>query len=1100
MNRVNLLSTDQSSSGSKMTTTGQANHTGSTRTKAAKGLFSHFMFLASLLLITLLTSGKALATDYDVTLANAENCGLTVSPTTTDGNTKEFTLSVTNATTHKLPTEITSITVNGTPVDKVAAGVVEEADGFTYSAGTITIGSGVTIDGDVAITAVAEEKSTDVSLKSLTYSIEALSIENAVIDLTEGTYDYTVDLGAYLADGEAITLTAQGDADGFPAITTNEGIDSYDGSGDLEDKAIITVTAENTTVTQNYTITFKSKDKLVSVTPIVVTQLGARYATSNGVITALQSSNATATVTSARETVSSLDITWSYEKDDNGGDDYDPAGGATNTFKWTLPVDLGGLVNPASAVKVTGTVDVANIDANASTELSTLTYAIAQGGATAVASDGDLSKEEYSVELPFGTAANADITVNVASTDYATAKVDQNAPATEFTVTLVSGVGSLVLTITSEDGEQTRTVTVNFSIGAEPASDDATISKLFYQIEGSDAVEIGTPQEAGSGTNDVTVPFNTTSVKVSVTPTDKGAKVGLTEEQAPISVNDAPEEVVVTPTTFEFDVPITGATTEFKFTITAEDKQATKNFVIKFTVDAEKITEVTVPTEYKLPKVADDVEAVKLLLAEMEGVTIKTNGNTDLKPEWSYNTADNDNESHTKGAFNAAGGATNVFTWTVQSGLEVIEGGVKTTGKTTVTNLKVVTGTETTVDISAQNPVDKIGDGGTTPTTIETVTVAVGTTAKQLTIDYATVSTALTLNESIGEIVLNKAKISKVVLAEHKTTTLTLQSGNQIDKITNAGTLTLQNAEATPAVATQSMAIGTRAALANNGAVGAVENNGDFTDMTATIVVVGGKAALSLTTLPQNQSTYGKEVTLAVVAETTTGEDITYKWQKYSGGWVEASGTEASLKIKKTGDGSTDYRCEVKSTKDGATTTLYTPAVTVTFRTESEPSEPSNPSTPTYTVSLDKVAGATFSKGEKTTVDAGDSFSFKITLDKDYDQSKPIVTVDGKAITADADGSYTIKNIQTDIKIVVSGIVKNTATGIEDTVEDAARAWTVGSTLYIHVPETSDVYVVSGTGALQQQLRGVSGDYNMQLRAGFYIVRIGEVSQKVIIR
>ena len=126
--------------------------------------------------------------------------------------------------------------------------------------------------------------------------------------------------------------------------------------------------------------------------------------------------------------------------------------------------------------------------------------------------------------------------------------------------------------------------------------------------------------------------------------------------------------------------------------------------------------------------------------------------------------------------------------------------------------------------------------------------------------------------------------------------------------------------------------------------------------------------------------------------------------------------------------------------------------------------------------------------------------SFKITLDKDYDQAKPVVTVDGKAITADADGSYTIKNIQTDIKIVVSGIVKNTATGIEDTVEDAARAWTVGSTLYIHVPETSDVYVVSGTGALQQQLRGVSGDYNMQLRAGFYIVRIGEVSQKVIIR
>ncbi|WP_278622690.1 hypothetical protein [Parabacteroides gordonii] len=40
------------------------------------------MFLASLLLISLLTSGKVLATEYTVTLADAENCGLSVSPET----------------------------------------------------------------------------------------------------------------------------------------------------------------------------------------------------------------------------------------------------------------------------------------------------------------------------------------------------------------------------------------------------------------------------------------------------------------------------------------------------------------------------------------------------------------------------------------------------------------------------------------------------------------------------------------------------------------------------------------------------------------------------------------------------------------------------------------------------------------------------------------------------------------------------------------------------------------------------------------------------------------------------------------------------------
>ena len=1076
MNRVNLLSTDQSSSEVKMTTTGFSTTSGSTRTKAAKGLFSHFMFLASLLLITLLTSGKALAqTSYNVTLADAEGCGLTVSPNTTDGSETKFTLTAKEAGTHKAPTE-------GVTVDMVGTDPVE----FTYEEGAITITSGIT--GDITITAVAETKSTDATLSDLTYS----GAEGPAITLEGGKFAYTVELTEFVADETDITVTptvtATDLATASPVTVTYTGTETV---------ATITVTAENTDVTQNYTITFKSKDKLATITPIEVAQLGARYEDAGGVITALQTSNANATVTSTRATVTQLPITWSFDAADNDGHDYNSVGGVTNNFRWTLN-DLRGLVNPDPAVEITGTVEVANVDANTSTDLSEFTYTVPQGEATPVG--GNLNEDQYNIELSYKTALNAEITVNVASTDYATAKVGQGEPAKAFTVTLDGGTGSLELIITAEDGIQNRTVTINFTVGAKPASTDASISKLSYQIEDGEVVDINAPKEANDGTNDVTVPFNTTSVKVSVTPKDKEATVALTEEEAPSSVNDLPTEEVVTPTTF--DVPITGATTVFKFTITAEDGVTKKNFSITFTVEDEKITEVTVPATYKLPEVAADIEAVKLLLAKMEGITIKTNGNTDLKLEWSYETADNDNGQHEDGAFSAVGGATNVFTWTVQPALDVIDDGVEKTGKTTVTNLSVITGSETTVEITEQKPVDKIGDGGTTTTEIETVTVSAA--SEQLTIDNATVSTALTLNESIGEIILNKATIKDITLATSKETTLTLQSGNQIEKITNAGTLTLQDAEAAPAVATQSMAIGTRAALANNGAVGTVENNGVFTDKTATIVIVDGDADLSITSQPTSKSTTGSEVTLSVGTTSVKG-DLSYQWQMYSANsWsnISSNGTEKDLKITKSANGTTQYRCEVKSTNKGEpakTTTLYTQAASVQFYT-STPDEPSNPSTPTYTVSLDKVAGATFSKGEKTTVDAGDSFSFKITLDKDYDQSKPVVTVDGKAITADADGSYTIKNIQTDIKIVVSGIVKNTATGIEDTVEDAARAWTVGSTLYIHVPGTSDVYVVSGTGALQQQLRGVSGDYNMQLRAGFYIVRIGDVSQKVIIR
>lgn len=256
MNRVNLLSTDQSSSEVKMTTTGFSTTSGSTRTKAAKGLFSHFMFLASLLLITLLTSGKALAqTSYNVTLADAEGCGLTVSPNTTDGSETKFTLTAKEAGTHKAPTE-------GVTVDMVGTDPVE----FTYEEGAITITSGIT--GDITITAVAETKSTDATLSDLTYS----GAEGPAITLEGGKFAYTVELTEFVADETDITVTptvtATDLATASPVTVTYTGTETV---------ATITVTAENTDVTQNYTITFKSKDKLATITPIEVAQLGARY-------------------------------------------------------------------------------------------------------------------------------------------------------------------------------------------------------------------------------------------------------------------------------------------------------------------------------------------------------------------------------------------------------------------------------------------------------------------------------------------------------------------------------------------------------------------------------------------------------------------------------------------------------------------------------------------------------------------------------------------------------------------------------------------------------------------------------------------------------
>ena len=761
--------------------------------------------------------------------------------------------------------------------------------------------------------------------------------------------------------------------------------------------------------------------------------------------------------------------------DENEGD-YDPAGGKSHAFTWkvTFPKTLGN----AAGLKNTGDIIVENVAAATENALTTLTYALLQGDPTDVTTnvERDTENKEYAVELPFGTAANATITVAATASPYASITVNETPFTASTTVTLEEGEATLVLTVTSESAAA-RTVTIKFTTSTK--STDATIKTLTYKIGEGEEVAIPGRNEAPN-TNDVTLPFGTTKVAVFVTPNDDQAGVKKTDN------GGAPTSFTADAQPTRFDVDISG-TTSFPFTVTAGDG-STKNFIIKFTLDVEKVTKVEVPATFTLPsKVEGDAETAKAAAIALlpnvgsEGVTVSTNGNTTMKLVW------------TIAEYNATDGKDNEFTWTVKTDanrdLGSINEGVQQAGTTVVTNYMPALdagGEETDVTIDDTTPYAQVGNG-TDPIVVKSITV----------------------KKAMDEIVLDQVTVNEELKVEDTATglTLVLKGNNNIKKLTNAGVLTLRQEDAAQPVS-QMSAIPSKAAAAavNNGPIKNVDNNGKLIDETATITIVGGDAALTIETLPTAKSTTGSQATLSVVAATETGGDLTYQWQKQSSnGWEPATGTgnkANELTVNKSGDGSGYYRCQVVNTVEGGNkvTTLYTPAVNVRFYTENIPDEPSTPSTPTYTVSLDKVTGATFSKGETTTVNEGENFSFKITLDKDYDQSKPIVTVDGTAITADTDGSYTIKNIRKDIKIIVSGIVKNTATGIEDAVVDAARAWSVGSTLYIHVPEAADVYVVNGTGALQQQLRGVSGDYNMQLRAGFYIVRIGNYTAKVIIR
>lgn len=403
---------------------------------------------------------------YTVTIKGSN---ITVEPSDPIVITKKtFTLKADEG--YKLPETLTSVvydaaTNGGTTLDLNPELGSENQYSYNASTGEIVISDATTIENGkvITITANGVEKSSKVDLTSLKYSISALNITDKVISLTPGTYNYTVNLDAFLANGSAITLTATGDDSNLPAVTTNNGITSYSG---LTSDATITVTAENGT-TQDYTITFTSKDKLASVSEITVAQLTSRYADANAVINALQSSNPNATVTSAKETVNTLPITWTYDNSENRSNGYDPAGGKTNNFIWTLQ-DLNGLLNTDNVV-VTQVVAVQNIAANTENKLTTLTYQLSGGEATNVKENvgNDAGNQTYEVVLPVSTAANAEISIVAKAAEYATVTVNgQSNQSYNGKVTLSEGKATLVLTVTSESKES-RTVTINFTTEAE---------------------------------------------------------------------------------------------------------------------------------------------------------------------------------------------------------------------------------------------------------------------------------------------------------------------------------------------------------------------------------------------------------------------------------------------------------------------------------------------------------------------------------------------------------------------------------------------------------------------------------------------------------
>ncbi|MFV0583432.1 MAG: InlB B-repeat-containing protein [Parabacteroides gordonii] len=156
-----------------------------------------------------------------------------------------------------------------------------------------------------------------------------------------------------------------------------------------------------------------------------------------------------------------------------------------------------------------------------------------------------------------------------------------------------------------------------------------------------------------------------------------------------------------------------------------------------------------------------------------------------------------------------------------------------------------------------------------------------------------------------------------------------------------------------------------------------------------------------------------------------------------------------------------------------------------------------------YTVSLPAVDGViTDPVAGEYSVEAWSSFRFYLTLDKEYDQSVPVVTTDRfETITPrSSDGAYIVKYVRNDVEISIDGIVKNPdPVANEELQTEGIRIYAGGGYLHIQTPKPEKVYIFTPDGRLKTMLSVTDSGERIALPKGVYFVKAGERVYKTVL-
>ena len=352
----------------------------------------------------------------------------------------------------------------------------------------------------------------------------------------------------------------------------------------------------------------------------------------------------------------------------------------------------------------------------------------------------------------------------------------------------------------------------------------------------------------------------------------------------------------------------------------------------------------------------------------------------------------------------------------------------------------------------------------------------------------------------------------EITVTNEVTVELKATEESKIDKLTNKGATTIVGtAKVTIDGDVENTGTLTISEETNVTVTGTITNNGVFEDLSGKTTKVASENGVSMeiTGKPAASASYEKDksLTLSVSVEVEDGQVPTFNWQKLVNGvWTNVNSLRGTATNQYTvqNNNAGSYRCVITvANEDTTKKTVLVAQTTVTVTTPSTPVDPTpvdpTPVDPvvTYTVTLPVVEGALIEATGSTTVTAGNSFSFTITVKEGYDATNMVVKANGTTLTPDASGRYTITNVSSNVIVTVTGLVSATA---NETLEaQAVKVWTANSQVHIYLPQDSKVQVVTFGGRLYQDVELPAGETVMPLPQGAYIIRIGETSYKVVL-